>query len=78
VDETSDVEAMRELAAAVVAQAMRDLRGTHPTVSQSARNFLLRDLWAPGCVWGELLQLNRARVVARAEQVIAGAELAAA
>lgn len=36
----------------------------------SARLFLLKDLWEPSCIWGQLAQLNKDMVIAAVKKAI--------
>lgn len=68
------------LARAVVRRALDDLLPTCPIACDpgevgraraSARKFLLRDLWAPECVWRVFVEEARAPIVAEAKRRIA-------
>lgn len=70
----ADFEAMRELAGAVVEQAMDDLGGA-PGVASEAEHFLRVGFWDVEAPWSGLLRIRRDQLIAGIEK--RKAELAA-
>lgn len=73
-------EAERDLATAVILQALEDLQSRRPSGAariaaweetvRSAKTFLLEDLWDPSCIWGQAVKVNKEMFLTAVKKVI--------
>lgn len=67
-EDDEELECMRQLALAVVGQAITDLSSSKPGIRGGAYQFLAHSFWHPDCLWrGFLPELKRSKMLPKVQ-----------